>query len=414
MSWEQRPLKDVGQWYGGGTPSKSRPEFWDNGSIPWLSPKDMGPAVLVNTKDHITPAAVTGSVVRPVPANSVALVVRSGILERTLPVAMVPFETTLNQDMKAISPNDDVDARWIAWGLRAFESQLLRTTRKAGTTVASIEVPRLRAFKLPIPSLSEQRRIVEILEDHLSRLDAARDQLEQIRGRLAALRQASQEIAVAPSDESWRQLSVDHITDGDRTGIVIGPFGSNLTTRDYRAEGTPLVFVRNVRARDFALEPKFIDPNKAAELSSHRVVEGDVVITKMGDPPGDTAVYRGKPAVITADIIRLRPSLEHDPDFVALALSASSVRRQMLSITSGVAQKKVSLGRFRSTVSLSIPPLAVQRQRMETHRATCAAIDRMDAVVASSIDRSRALRGAILAAAFSGKLSGSRTGPEAI
>lgn len=414
MSWERRPLKDLGRWFGGGTPSKSRPDFWDDGSIPWLSPKDMGPAVLANTQDHITSAAVAGSSVRLVPANSVALVVRSGILERTLPVAIVPFETTLNQDMKAVAPNRDIDARWIAWGLRSFESQLLRTTRKAGTTVASIEVPRLHAFELPVPSLDEQQRIVEILEDHLSRLEASEAQLDQVRRRLGALRRASQEIAVAPSDESWRRLSVAEIAHGDKSGIVIGPFGSNLMTRDYRTDGTPLVFVRNVRAGDFNRERKFIDQAKANELASHRAVDGDVLITKMGDPPGDTAVYRGEPAIITADVIRLRPSWKNDPDFVALALAGSDARRQMRSITSGVAQKKVSLGRFRAAVSVSMPPLDVQRHRMETHRATCQAIDRMDDVVDSSINRSRALRRAVLMAGFTGKLTGRNTDQEVI
>jgi type I restriction enzyme, S subunit len=304
----------------------------------------------------------------------------------------------------------EIDPKFLQYQLVALDLRRLDSS----TATPSLRRQDLESVQITWPKLNEQLRIVEILEDHLSRLDAAGDQLHQVRRRLAALRRASQEIAVAPSHESWRHLSVDQITDGDRTRIVIGPFGSDLTTRDYRTEGIPLVFVRNVRARDFALEQKFVDPNKAAALSSHRVVDGDVVITKMGDPPGDTAVYRGKPAVITADIIRLRPSREHDPDFVALALSASNARRQMLSITSGVAQKKVSLARFRSTVSLTLPPLHVQRQRMETHRATCEAIDRMDGVVASSIDRSRALRRAVLAAAFSGKLIGSRTDPEAI
>lgn len=111
MTWERLPLKETGKWYGGGTPSKSNKSFWTSGTIPWLSPKDMGPEVLRSTQDRITPAAVGGSSVKIVPAGSVAVVVRSGIIERTIPVSLVPFDTTLNQDMKAVAPRPGVDAR---------------------------------------------------------------------------------------------------------------------------------------------------------------------------------------------------------------------------------------------------------------------------------------------------------------
>ena len=173
MNWPMVRLGDLGQWFGGGTPSKARSDFWQDGTVPWLSPKDMGHDVLSGTQDLITQAAVEGSAVRRVPAGSVAIVVRSGILERTLPIAVVPFETTLNQDMKALSPHKGVESSWVAWALRSREQRILSDTRKAGTTVASIEFSRLLRLQIPLPDVAEQRRIVAILEEHLSDLDDA-------------------------------------------------------------------------------------------------------------------------------------------------------------------------------------------------------------------------------------------------
>jgi type I restriction enzyme S subunit len=73
--WVWTTLGELGQWFGGGTPSKRKPEFWESGTIPWLSPKDMGKSLLIiDTQDHITGAAVAGSATSLVPANSVALV----------------------------------------------------------------------------------------------------------------------------------------------------------------------------------------------------------------------------------------------------------------------------------------------------------------------------------------------------
>ncbi|GGK71032.1 restriction endonuclease type I, S subunit [Sphaerisporangium melleum] len=182
--WERVPLGDLGTWYGGGTPSKARADFWDNGSVPWLSPKDMGTDVILKTQDHITEVAVESSAVRLVPAGSVAIVVRSGILERKLPIGLVPFATTLNQDMKAVVPLGGIDPRWIAWGLRSLEGNILRDCRKAGTTVASIEASRLMELLFPVPPLAEQHRIIAAIEGCLSHLDKGEKSLDAVSGKM--------------------------------------------------------------------------------------------------------------------------------------------------------------------------------------------------------------------------------------
>ena len=89
--------------FGGGTPSKSHPEYF-TGSIPWVSPKDMKSLVINDSIDHITEKAIAHSTTNLVPANSVLMVIRSGILKHTLPVAVNSLPVTINQDMKAFVP----------------------------------------------------------------------------------------------------------------------------------------------------------------------------------------------------------------------------------------------------------------------------------------------------------------------
>ena len=141
------PLRDLGVWYGGGTPSKQRREFWESGTIPWLSPKDMGKPIVASTEDHITEAAIAGSATKLVPADSVAVVVRSSILDRILPIALVPMLVTLNQDMKAVVARDGVLPGYVAHLLRSLGPTLLRVTRKTGGSVASIQVPKFMTFR---------------------------------------------------------------------------------------------------------------------------------------------------------------------------------------------------------------------------------------------------------------------------
>ncbi|MDP5317341.1 restriction endonuclease subunit S [Streptomyces poriferorum] len=161
----------------------------------------------------------------------------------------------------------------------------------------------------------------------------------------------------------WRMLTPHEIAGESRQALIIGPFGSNLKKVDYRPEGIPLVFVRDIRSGDFSNPRTFVSPDKAEELKAHQAFPGDVLITKMGTPPGDTAVYNGSgPAVITADCIRLRPAFGFDTSYIAYAMLSPDVRAQILAITSGVAHQKVSLDRFRHRVRLPVPPLPEQKR----------------------------------------------------
>jgi type I restriction enzyme, S subunit len=195
------PLATVGKWYGGGTPSKSNGEFWRGGSIPWVSPKDMGRPVITSTEDYITEAAVKGSSTKLVPPTSVVMVVRSSILDRIFPSALVPIPVALNQDMKAVVPCADILPAYLAHILRSRGQAILRFARRTGGSVASIETSKLLAFQIPIPSLSEQQRIVSILNrlDALvndlsiglpAELRARRQQYEHYRDRLLTFEEA--------------------------------------------------------------------------------------------------------------------------------------------------------------------------------------------------------------------------------
>ena len=195
----------------------------------------------------------------------------------------------------------------------------------------------------------------------------------------------------------WRWVPIEELAEPDRSGVVIGPFGSNLKVSDYRDSGVPLVFVRNIRSGDFRGERRFVSPMKAAELAGHQAVQGDVLITKMGDPPGDAAVYRSaEPAVITADCIRVRPGEAVLPEYLAYSFGASAVRDQVLAITRGVAQKKVSLGRFRSGVSIPIPQLSEQRRIVEILEDHLSRLDFAEAGMADAQRRLKALHKSVL------------------
>lgn len=110
-NWRVVPLRELGKWSGGGTPSKTNSSFWENGTIPWISPKDMKTDRILSAEDLITAVAVKQSATNLVPAGSVLMVTRSGILRHTFPVAVAEVPVILNQDLKALIPGLDDLAR---------------------------------------------------------------------------------------------------------------------------------------------------------------------------------------------------------------------------------------------------------------------------------------------------------------
>ena len=210
-SWASVRLSDLGPWIGGGTPSKANPAYW-NGPIPWVSPKDMKAEVLSNTIDGITEEAVECSSAKRVPPNSVLIVTRSGILAHSLPVATTTVETALNQDLKALSPPLGICPDYLAWALRSCEQRILNTCRKGGTTVHSIEMPRLSAFELPIAPTNEQRRIVERIEALFDEIDRGVESLRTARTTIDLYRQSLLKSAFEGRlTAGWRVENADNL-----------------------------------------------------------------------------------------------------------------------------------------------------------------------------------------------------------
>ncbi len=93
-------LRDLGNWSGGNTPSKTNPAYWTDGTMPWVSPKDMKVDEIVSSEDHVTKAALDDGRVSLIPEGSILFVTRSGILAHTFPVAITKLPVTINQDLR--------------------------------------------------------------------------------------------------------------------------------------------------------------------------------------------------------------------------------------------------------------------------------------------------------------------------
>lgn len=187
--WKWVKLSDIGTWRGGGTPTKSRKEFWENGNIMWVSPKDMKSQIINDTIDRITLDAIDNSSAKLIPKGSVLFVVRSGILRRTLPIALTISEVTVNQDLQAFTPKD-ILPEYVYWYVAAKNDDIRKKCSKDGTTVESIESSSLKNYLIPICSVEEQHLIVQEIESRLSVCDKVEETINQSLAQAETLRQS--------------------------------------------------------------------------------------------------------------------------------------------------------------------------------------------------------------------------------
>ena len=148
--------------YGGGTPSKSHPEYYEDGDIPWVSSKDMKTDVLTDSQIKINQLGVDNSTAHMVPINSVIMVIRSGILKHTLPVAINAVPITVNQDLKVFIPNERVLTRFLAIQFKMHEKDILSGVR--AVTADNIEFNSLKQRELIVPPIELQQEYVTFLE----------------------------------------------------------------------------------------------------------------------------------------------------------------------------------------------------------------------------------------------------------
>ncbi len=176
--WEVSKIKFEASFQGGSTPSKDKLEYW-NGDIFWVSPKDMKSRYINSSIDTITLDGQRASNLASIQVGSVLMVVRSGILQRTIPIAITASAVTLNQDMKALNFKKDLMAEYFTAMVEGLTPQLLLEWRKQGATVESIESEYLENSPLAVPPLSERKKIVEYVDNFDTVVNALIDKANQ-------------------------------------------------------------------------------------------------------------------------------------------------------------------------------------------------------------------------------------------
>jgi len=366
--WDLAKLKHQCRFKGGGTPDKDNNDYW-NGDIPWVSPKDMKVGLLEATVDTITQKALSETATTVVKAGAVLIVVRSGILQHSIPVAINTVDVTLNQDMKALIPSRGLSSKYLKRLIEGNQINLLLKWSKQGATVESLEQEFLSNTVLPIPPREEQTAIVNFLDRETAKIDALIDKQEQLvklleEKRLAMISHAvtkglNPDVRMKDSGVKWLGEVPEHWDEIKFRWLYRFSKRQNYPDLEvlsvYRDHGVVVKAERDGNA------------NKTPEdVTSYQLVEvGDLVVNKMKAWQGSLGVSPHK-GITSPDYMVFVPTHSESNGFVHFMLRAKHMTGVYRSISNGIrpSQWRIEPDKLKQ-LPVFLPPLAEQKEISE-------------------------------------------------
>lgn len=185
--WDAEPFSQVGKFTSGGTPSKSRDDFWI-GEYPWVSPKDMKVPKIFDSEDHISAKVFDETSLKRIAPGHLLIVVRGMILAHSFPVAINMVDVAINQDMKAIKLKSNLRTAYVFHCLNALKRQILKLITTAGHGTKKFDSDVMVKLLIPVPPPEMQDKflfIADKIEQTKSRYQQTLTDLEALYGALS-------------------------------------------------------------------------------------------------------------------------------------------------------------------------------------------------------------------------------------
>jgi len=305
----------------------------------------------------------------------------------------------------------DVDPRWVMYSLQRPQVRRWADDSRHGVGRPRLGLKVIRQIPVPLPPLDEQRRIVDILEDHLSRLDAAASSVEAAERRLIALRRSTLNALFSGSD--YPRVPLRELVVGIEAGRSFG--GSSHPASD---DEWGIIKVSAMTWGTFrANENKAIASDRAD--ARYEINKGDLLISR-----ANTTAYVGasvlvgevRPRLLLSDkSLRILAAPGVEREWLWRALSAPDARSQMSAAATGTKDSMRNISQpALLNIELSAVPVTDQKAAVAISLEVETGIQRLTVDLEAAAVRGERLRQALLGAAFSGRLTGRATDIEMV
>lgn len=256
-----------------------------------------------------------------------------------------------------------------------------------GSTYTAVSANDVKNLYIPNIPLLEQRSIIDFLNHKTSQIDTLIDkkkrQIELLQEQRMALinnsvtKGLNPEVPMKDSGVEWLgeipihwqpRIKLTMLAQDARNTIANGPFGSNLLVSELIDAGIPVIYIRDIRNGIYKrISASYVTQVKAQELDYYRVDSGDLLIAKVGDPPGTAAIYPDdEPAgIVTQDVVRIKVKREKaNPNYLVFLINSHTGQAIIEQITIESTRSRFPLGDFKN-IRIPLPPIAEQTKIVE-------------------------------------------------
>ena len=160
---EWKELKDVCRLVTGATPSTSKKEYWENGTIPWMSSGEVNNKRIFYTEEKITELGYQSSSTTLVPIHSVVIAL-AGQGKTRGKVAITEIELCTNQSLCSLICGSSMNYKFLYYYLDGKYEELRAISNGDGTR-GGLSLRLLAPYKIPVPPMDVQERIVKVLDN---------------------------------------------------------------------------------------------------------------------------------------------------------------------------------------------------------------------------------------------------------
>jgi len=382
-SWKKYNLGDVCEIIGGGTPSKSNPDFY-GGDYWWATVRDMKNDLLFNTEFKISDVAIKKSATNIIPKGNVIIATRVGLGK----VCLLQVDSAINQDLKGIIPkkSNQLISKYIFYWFKCISNQIIE--KGTGATVKGVKLDFIRTLNIPIPPLTEQQHIVDILDQSFAAIDQAIENTEKnlINAKdlfLSALDQLF---------SNYAKTSPDRFI-GDVSNVIAG---QSPEGKYYNNNGIGLPFYQG--KKEFT--DKFLDkPTTWTTKITKEALENDILMSVRA-PVGPVNIATEK-ICIGRGLSAIRPSKYILRDYLFYFFISN---KEKLVGNSGTVFNSINKTQIEK-IPIPVPPINKQHEFVNLVALLSNRVQNLDSVYSKKKNLLIELKQSILHKAFNGELS---------
>jgi hypothetical protein len=340
QDWRFKRLSSLANSYAGGTPDRSKPEYFD-GDIPWVKSGEVNRRKITHTEERISEIGLSESAAKIAESGSVLVAMYGATAGK---VARLKIDAAINQAVLSIrTVGDELDNDYLFWVIESSAEKLLSMCQ--GAAQPNLSKGLIDGLEIATPPLPEQRKIAAILTAVDDKLDVISRQIEATQALKQGLMQTLFSRGVGTQDVSGRWIPHTDFKDSElgeipegwlittlggicNGALQTGPFGSQLHAAEYQDEGVPVLMPKDLlKCRANLSTAARIAPERAEELAKHKLVAGDLLFSRRGDVARFALIdEQSAGALCGTGCLKAKPSEGYSSAYIAHLLQLDVVR----------------------------------------------------------------------------------------